>query len=75
MLDFNKRLRDIRVDTGQTQKHVAKKIAISENAYSDLENKKCNPSVDTLIKLCKYFNVSSDYLLGISDEQTYLKAN
>ena len=64
---LSKRLKELRQSNAETQKNVAKSIEISERRYIDLETGKSTPYADTLIKICKYFNVSADYLLGLSD--------
>lgn len=67
MNSFSKRLRELRQFRAETQKNVVKNIEISERNYIDLENGKFLPTCVTLIKLCEYFDVSADYLLGLSD--------
>ena len=64
---FSKRLKEIRQLKTETQKEIARKIGISERQFSILESDKSVPTVETLIKLCEYFQVSADYLLGLSD--------
>ena len=64
---FNIRLKDLRKSRKLTQKQVAAGIEISERRYIDLETGKYQPSFETLRSLCEYFQCSSDYLLGLSD--------
>ena len=64
---FSKKLKELRQFSAQTQKNVAKNIEISERQYIDLENNKAKPTVDTLIALADYFDVSLDYLVGRSE--------
>ena len=64
---FSKRLKELRQFHAQTQKNVAQNIHIAERNYIALEVGDSCPSVKTLIALCEYFNVSADYLLGLSD--------
>jgi len=61
------RLRSARSITSTTQKQVAEGISIAESAYQRYERGASKPSYEMIIKLCNYFNVSSDYLLGLSD--------
>ena len=51
------------------QKDVADAIGVTVSAYSNYEQGIREPSYSVLILLCKFFNVSSDYLLGIDDDQ------
>jgi len=64
---MNEKLKLLRKEKGVSQKVVAKALGITLSAYSNYEQGIREPSNDILIKLCKYFNVSSDYLLGLTD--------
>lgn len=61
-------LRDLRKEKSLSQKQMAERLCISQQTYSDYENGKTEPTIDTIIELSKIFNVSSDYLLGLVDE-------
>lgn len=50
-----------------TQADVAKAIGITVSAYSNYEQGIREPSIELLKALCRYFNVSSDYLIGLED--------
>ena len=67
MSTFSEKIKHLRKNKNVTQKHLAVEIGLSERTYQHLEAGSTVPTVDTLIKLCNYFNVSSDYLLGLSD--------
>lgn len=58
-----KNLKEIRKQKGLTQTEVAKKLNISQQTYSDYENKKTEPDINKLIELSKLFNISLDKLL------------
>ena len=62
---MNKRLKLLRKTKGVSQKDVAKAIGVTLSAYSNYEQGIREPSNEILIKLCKYFDVSADYLLGL----------
>ena len=64
----DQRIKILRKLSKFTQKQVAKDIGLSERAYQDLEYGTFKPNYENIIKLCRYFNVSADYLLGLSDE-------
>lgn len=72
MYVFSERLKDTRISSSSTQKQVAIAIEIPESQYQKYEHGKIKPSFDGIIKLCNYFNVSANYLLGLSDEPTPL---
>ena len=61
------RLKELRLAMGLTQKQVAEKLELSTRAYSHYEQGDREPSLDLIKKLCRFFDVSADYLLGLSD--------
>ncbi|MBQ8444110.1 MAG: helix-turn-helix transcriptional regulator [Clostridia bacterium] len=64
---MNERLRELRKGLGVSQTEVAKAVGISASAYSNYEQGIREPSYEILKKLCEYYNVSADYLLGIEE--------
>lgn len=68
MSDFARRLKELRTEHGMTQQYLASLLNIKQQSYIRYEYGTGEPSLDTLIKLTKIFDVTSDYLLGISDE-------
>ena len=70
MLKFPIRLKEIRIKTHNSQKQVAEGIGVSETLYQKYEYGKTKPAYDVIIKLCEYFDVSADYLLGLSNDPT-----
>lgn len=67
---FDARLKQLRQSSNLTQKQVYLAIELSERNYQSLEYGKIKPSFDTLVKLCRFFHVSADYLLGLTDDPT-----
>lgn len=63
---FGKTLRELRESRRLKQRELAKAIYISPSAISQYENGRTRPSRDNLETIAKYFNVSTDYLLGTS---------
>lgn len=61
------RLKKLREERGLLQKDVAKILNISTSAYGYYEQNKRDPDTTTLQILARFFNVSTDYLLGLSD--------
>lgn len=70
MPSFSDRLKELRKNKKVTQKITAENIDISVRSYQDLEYGNFKPSHDNIIKLATFFNVSTDYLLGVSDDPT-----
>ena len=64
---FNVRLKQLRQNRKLTQGELADILGLKPTAISNYESKRNEPSFDKLIALSKYFDVSCDYLLGISD--------
>lgn len=62
------RIKDIREDNDKKQSEIAKILGIQQNSYSQIESGKNNLQVDHLIKLAEFYNTSTDYLLGLTDE-------
>jgi len=66
------RLKEYRKLNDVTQKSVAIAINVSERAYQHYELGTREPNHDNLVMLCRYLNVSADYLLGLTDTPTPL---
>lgn len=66
------KLKLCRKKRGKTQKDITSFLGISERGYQNYEMDQREPNLQTLKKLADYFNVSTDYLLGHSDDPTRL---
>lgn len=66
-MNFNLRLKQLRQRHKLTQSELASILGLKPTAISNYESKRNEPSFDKLIALSKYFDVSCDYLLGVSD--------
>jgi transcriptional regulator with XRE-family HTH domain len=65
-----KRLKGLREERGITQEALALELGFSgKSAIANYESGLRNPDYDTLIKITKYFGVTTDYLLGISNKR------
>ena len=67
---LSKRICELRLSFNWTQVQLAQKLNITKQTISNWENDNIQPSVDMLIKLSTIFNVSTDYLLGLTPEKT-----
>lgn len=65
---LTKRLRDLREDNDFKQEVVAKVLGITRQQYQLYESGKRKLPVDKLKILCEFYNVSADYILGLTDE-------
>lgn len=64
------RLKDLREDNDLTQKQLAEMLHIRQNTYCQYENGQRQVPVDTLIALSRIYEVSVDYILGLTDTKT-----
>lgn len=67
LYDMFKRIRDLREDHDLTQKQIAKLLNCSQQVYSNYELGQRDIPTDILIRLSKFYNVSTDYILGITN--------
>lgn len=63
------RIRDLREDNDITQKEIADYLHIKQNTYSQYENGKRQLPIDVLIALAMFYNTSTDYILGLTDNK------
>ncbi len=61
------RLKGLREDKDLKQEDIANLLNITQSAYSYYEIGKRQIPIDALIKLAKFYNISSDYILGLTD--------
>ena len=66
-MDISMRLKELRKEKVVSQKAVADYLGITQRAYSYYETGQREPTLDNLVMLGKFFEVSTDYLLGVSD--------
>jgi len=75
-MNFAIRLRELRNTAKLTQQQLGDQLNLRGSAISKYESGDSQPSFPTLIKISKIFNVSIDYLLGVSNMQNpYSTAN
>lgn len=63
---LSKRINELRTSWGWTQVQLAQKLGVTKQTVSNWENDNIQPSIDMLVKISKIFNVSTDYLLGLT---------
>ena len=68
-----RRIRDLREDSNYTQKELSKYLNCSQQVYSNYELGQRDIPTQMLIKIARYYNVSVDYILGISDNPKRLR--
>ena len=75
MSEFGNRLKGLRIEKGYSLDMVVydlkcKGFTINKSSLSRYENGKMSPTVDIAVELCKYYDVSLDYLIGLTDTRT-----
>ena len=68
MKNYKERIRNIREDKDIQQEIIAKLLDTTQSNYSKYERGERKLSIEDLIKLCIYYNLSADYILGFTDE-------
>lgn len=69
MNKFGERLKELRTERGLTQGELAQEFGIARNSIFSYETNKRTPDIDVLSKCAMFFDVTSDYLLGLSDNR------
>lgn len=62
------RIRDLREDKDKTQRDIAKELKTHLTQYRRWETGETEVPVHIIIELCKYYDVSADYILGLNNE-------
>ena len=70
MKNYKERLRELREDRDLSQREIAELLNCTQTAYGKWENGKRDIKIDDLIKLAKFYNVSLDYIAGLTNEPT-----
>ena len=66
-MKYSERIRSLREDRDKTQTEIAALLKIGQRTYCDYELGKTRIPIDSLIILAKYYNVSMDYISGVTD--------
>ena len=66
---YIKRMRDLREDSDKTQQQLADIIGTSQTMYARYERGANELPIHHLLTLCKYYGVSADYFLGLTDKR------
>jgi len=68
MYEFRERLKELREEKGLSKRQLGTMLKVSDTSVSKWERGKMSPSLDVLLLLADFFNVSLDYLAGRVDE-------
>lgn len=67
-MDYRTRIRNIREDRDLTQAEIGKLLNKSQQGYNHIEAGRAELKIDDLIKLCRFYNLSADYLIGLTNK-------
>lgn len=67
-MQYYPRLRDLREDMDYTQNQLVSLLKMHKTTYTNYEQGKREPPFELIIKLAKLYNVSIDYIAGITDD-------
>ena len=64
---IGKRIKELREQAGEKQEELGEMIFSSQTAISHYENGRIKPNADTIAAIATHYNVSADYILGLTD--------
>ena len=67
MIVFSERLKELRLEAKMTQQQLAELLQIKQPSYARYETGKHEPSLQTVADIARIFDVSCDYLPGLTD--------
>lgn len=65
---YGQRLKELRLENNLSQQKLALALQTTQKSISKYETEFLDLSTEMIIKICTYFNISADYLLGLEDE-------
>ena len=73
MNTYRARIKNVREDRDLTQAEIGKILNKSQQGYNHIETGRAELRIDDLVKLCRYYNLSADYLIGLTDKEKSYK--
>ena len=73
MANYRERLRNVREDHDLTQAELGKLLSKSQQGYNHIEAGRAELKIDDLIKLCQFYDLSADYLIGLTNKKKSYK--
>lgn len=71
-MNYRERIKNVREDRDITQSQIGKLLNKSQQGYNHIEMGRAELKIDDLIRLCKFYNLSADYLIGLTDKPNKL---
>ena len=72
-MNYRERIRGIREDRDLTQAQIGTILNKSQQGYNHIEIGRAELKIDDLVLLCKYYDLSADYLIGLIDKPVSYK--
>ena len=69
------RIKKIRRSEKESQIDLAEALEMSQSQISAMENGRQTTTIENLFKICTHYNISADYLIGLTDEPRPLDGN
>ena len=67
-MNYRERIRNVREDRDYTQAQIGKILQKSQQGYNHIEAGRAELKIEDLVRLCQFYNLSADYLIGLTDE-------
>ena len=67
-MNYRERIRSIREDADLTQAQLGKLLHKSQQGYNHIEAGRAELKIEDLISLCRYYDLSADYIIGLIDQ-------
>lgn len=72
-MNYRTRIRNVREDRDLTQAQIGQILNKSQQGYNHIEAGRAELKIEDLAKLCEFYNLSADYLIGITDKEKSLR--
>ncbi len=69
-MNYRARLKNIREDRDFSQKEIGQILNKSQQGYNHIEMGRAELKIDDLIRLCRFYDLSADYVIGLSDDDS-----
>lgn len=66
-MDYRSRIRDVREDRDYTQTQIGQLLNKSQQGYNHIEMGRAELKIEDLLQLCRFYDLSADYLIGLID--------
>ena len=67
-MDYRERIRQIREDADLTQAQLGRLLHKSQQGYNHIEAGRAELKIEDLLTLCRYYDLSADYIIGLIDQ-------